>query len=195
VINTSCGIAQLPADGDTEITTGALVPKFKLQIAVRVNAPNTLLSPVPNDVSTVIAAGPPQHTAGNADDEFVPNDDDTPNVDRTRLHVTVGVDIASAVESGTPSPFVSHINDAVTASSFPGRTIGMPVSLWKPWQIVVWPSCGNQPQPTRLNCTAHSALITPVVVGVVCTVPTACPGVCGITVWHCGAGGGAQPMP
>ena len=49
-------------------------------------------------------------------------------------------------------------------------------------------SFGKNPHPTIFNCTAHSAFTTPVVVGVVTTVP-------GTTVKHSGFAGDAHPTP
>jgi hypothetical protein len=132
VINRSCGLAQLPSDGVTEKTIGALVPNASEQVTVLVNGPNTLLSPLENVVVTVTVPAPPQHAAGNPVVEFSPNDADTGIVALTRLQLT-GVTLTNAtVVSATPSPFVSHAKVAAVETVFPGLTIGTPVSDWKP---------------------------------------------------------------
>jgi hypothetical protein len=129
VISTSSRIPHGPLDGVTEITTGALVPKFNVHVVVRVNAPNTLLSPIVNDVVTSIVDTPPQHAAGNA----VPGRLATTGiVARIRLQFT-GVTLVSTITaSGTPSPFVSHVSVAAVVTVFPGRCSGIPVSVWNP---------------------------------------------------------------
>src|SRR5215207_4795830 len=48
-----CKTPQSPSDGVTEITTGALVPRFKAQVVALVKAPNSLLSPAEKVVVTV----------------------------------------------------------------------------------------------------------------------------------------------
>ncbi|HST22110.1 MAG TPA: hypothetical protein VLR90_13385 [Blastocatellia bacterium] len=132
VINRSCGNAQLPLDGDTEITTGALVPNAIEQATVLVNGPNMLLSPSENVVVTTIVPAPPQHAAGNPEDDVVPNDADTGIVALTKLQLT-GVTLTNAtVVSAIPSPFVSHDNVAAVVTVLPGLWIGMPVSPWNP---------------------------------------------------------------
>src|SRR5689334_6792065 len=88
VINTSCATAQLPLDGVTEITTGALTPRFNAHTLVRVNAPKMLLSPAVNVVVTVTVAGPPQHAAGKPDVELAPKLAEVGTVARTRLQLT-----------------------------------------------------------------------------------------------------------
>src|SRR5262245_45843042 len=132
VINTSCGIPQLPFDGDTENTIGALAPNANAHTAVRVNGPNTLLSAPVNVVVTVTVPAPPQHAAGNPLDDVVPNVGDTGIVARTRLQLT-GVTLVSATtDSGIPSPFVSHASVAAVVTVLPGRCSGTPVSSPKP---------------------------------------------------------------
>src|SRR5215208_920553 len=175
LISTSCRILQFPFDGVTLNTTGALVPNFNAHVAVLVNGPNTLLSPAENVVVTVIVAGPPQHAAGNA----VPGSVDIGfSVALTRLQLT-GVTLPNTiVASGIESPFVSHASVAADVTVLPGLCMGIPVSLEKPLQIVVT-SLGKNPHPTRFNCTAHSALTSPVVPGLVTNVP-------GTTTWHSG---------
>jgi hypothetical protein len=191
VISTSSKIPHGPLDGVTEITTGALVPKFNVHVVVRVNAPNTLLSPIVNDVVTSIVDTPPQHAAGNA----VPGRLATTGiVARIRLQFT-GVTLVSTITaSGVPSPFVSHVSVAAVVTVLPGRCSGIPVSVWNPWQMIVV-SFGKNPHPTRLRFTAHNAFTTPVVVGVTTTVPCALPGDVAITVVHNGFAGGAHPTP
>src|SRR5580765_5433794 len=112
VISTSSRIPHGPLDGVTEITTGALVPNANVHVVVRVNAPNTLLSPVVNVVVTSIVDTPPQHAAGNAVVEFGPKLALTGIVARSRLQLA-GVTLVSAItDSGVPSPFVSHVSVA-----------------------------------------------------------------------------------
>src|SRR5207249_6645452 len=53
--------SDLPPDGVTLNTTGALVPRARVHVLVRVNGPNTLLSPAVNVVVTVMVDIPPQH--------------------------------------------------------------------------------------------------------------------------------------
>src|SRR6476660_7391097 len=53
-INRSCAFAQFPSAGVTLYTTGALVPSPNEHVVVRVNGPNTLLSPAVNVLVTVI---------------------------------------------------------------------------------------------------------------------------------------------
>src|ERR1051325_11402183 len=117
LINTSwSGSAQLPFDGVTLNTTGALVPRFNAHTDVLVNGPNTLLSPAVNVVVIVIVAGPPQHAAGNADADVPPNVADVFSVPLTRLQLT-GVTAPNAtVTSGIASPFVSHASAAPLAT-------------------------------------------------------------------------------
>jgi hypothetical protein len=132
VINRSCGIEQLPLDGVTDITTGALVPNAIAHVNVLVNGPNALLSPDENVVVTVIVPAPPQHAAGNPLVDVVPNDADTGIVADIRLQLT-GVTFTSAtVVSATPSPFVSQLNVAAVVTVFPGLCSGTPVSASKP---------------------------------------------------------------
>ncbi len=132
VINRSCDNAQLPFDGATEITTGALVPNAIAQVTVLVNGPNMLLSPSENVVVITIVPAPPQQADGNPEDDVVPNDPDTGIVALTRLQLT-GVTFTNAtVVSAIPSPFVSHDNVAAVVTVFPSLWIGMPVSPWKP---------------------------------------------------------------
>jgi len=127
-INRSCGTEQLPLPGDTEITTGALVPNATEHTAVRVNGPNALLSPDENVVVTVTVPAPPQHAAGNPLVDVVPNVADTGSVALTKLQLT-GVTFTSAtVDSGIPSPFVSHDNVAAVVTVLPSLCSGTPVS-------------------------------------------------------------------
>src|SRR5258705_4918946 len=166
---------------------GALVPRFNEHIVVRVNAPNTLLSPVENVVVTSIVDTPPQQAAGKPVVEFGPKLALTGIVARSRLQLT-GVTFVSAITaSGVPSPFVSHVSVAAVVTVLPGRCSGIPVSVWNPWQMIVV-SFGKNPHPTRFNCTAHNAFTIPVVVGVVTNIP-------GTTVSHYGFSCGAQPTP
>ena len=132
VINTSCSTPHGPVDGVTDITTGALVPSANEHTLVRVNGPNMLLSPAVNVVVTVTVPAPPQHALGNPDVEFAPNDALTGIVALTRLQLT-GVTLTSAtVDSGTPSPFVSHASVAAVVTVLPGLCSGIPVSVWNP---------------------------------------------------------------
>jgi hypothetical protein len=132
VIMVFCGIAQLPFDGDMEITIGALVPNANEQTTVLVNGPNTLLSPDENVVVIVIVPAPPQHAAGNPLDDVDPNDADTGIVALTRLQLT-GVTLTNATTvSGTPFPSVSHARVAAVETVLPGRCNGTPVSDWNP---------------------------------------------------------------
>jgi len=132
VINTSCGTAQFPLDGVTDITIGALVPNANAHVTVLVNGPNTLLSPDENVVVIVIVPAPPQHAAGNPLVDVVPNDADTGIVALSRLQLT-GVTFTSATTvSGIPSPFVSHANVAAVVTVFPGLCSGTPVSAENP---------------------------------------------------------------
>jgi hypothetical protein len=120
VINTSCGTEQLPLDGVTDITIGALVPNAIAHVTVLVNGPNALLSPDVNVVVTVTVPAPPQHAAGNPLDGVEPNDADTGIVALTRLQLT-GVTLTNATTvSAIPSPFVSHDNVAAVDTVFPG---------------------------------------------------------------------------
>lgn len=124
-ISRSCGTAQFPSDGVTLNTTGALVPKFNEHVVVRVNGPNTLLSPVVNVVVTVTVAGPPQHAAGNA----VPGKFASGlNVPLTRLQFNGVTPVNAITASAIPSPFVSHASDAAVVTVFPGLCSGTPVS-------------------------------------------------------------------
>jgi hypothetical protein len=167
LISTSCSIPHGPLDGVTEKTTGALVPRFNAHVDVLVNGPNTLLSPAEKVVVTTIVAGPPQQAAGKA----VPGSVAIGfKVARTKLQLT-GVTLPSTiVASGMESPFVSQAKVAAEVTVLPGLCRGTPVSLLKPEQIVVV-SLGKNPQPTRFNWTAHSALTSPVVPGLVTNVP------------------------
>jgi hypothetical protein len=138
VINTSCNIPHGPLDGVTDVTSGALAPSAILQIAVRVNAPKMLLfgtpsaSPAVKVVVTVIAPAPPQHAAGNPEFEFAPKLADTGIVAVIRLQLT-GITFTNATTvSGVPSPFVSQANVAAVVTTFPGRSIGNPVSFCSP---------------------------------------------------------------
>jgi hypothetical protein len=132
VIRRSCGTPQLPDDGDTEKTIGALAPNAIGQATVLVNAPNTLLSPDENVVVTVTVPAPPQHAAGNPLDDVDPNDADTGIVALTRLQLT-GVTLTNATTvSGTPFPSVSHARVAAVETVLPGRCNGTPVSDWNP---------------------------------------------------------------
>lgn len=131
-INRSCGTEQLPLDGVTDITTGALVPNAIAHTTVLVNGPNTLLSPDENVVVTVIVPAPPQHADGNPLVDVAPNVADTGIVALTRLQLT-GVTLTSATtDSAIPSPFVSHANVAAVDTVFPGLCSGTPVSASNP---------------------------------------------------------------
>jgi hypothetical protein len=131
-ISRSCGTEQLPLDGVTDNTTGALVPNATAHTAVLVNGPNALLSPDENVVVIKIVPAPPQHAAGNPLVEVVPNVADTGIVALTRLQLT-GVTLTSAtVVSAIPSPFVSHDNVAAVVTVLPGLCSGTPVSASKP---------------------------------------------------------------
>jgi hypothetical protein len=125
LINRSCGTAQFPSDGDTENTTGALTPNAIVHVVVRVNGPNTLLSPELNVVVTVTVPVPPQHAAGNA----VPgNVASGLNVPLTRLQFNGVTLVNGIVASAIPSPFVSHASVAAVLTVFPGLCNGIPVS-------------------------------------------------------------------
>jgi len=128
VINTSCSRPHAPFDGVTDITTGALVPNCNEHTLVRVNGPNTLLSPCVNVVVIVIVDGPPQHVPGNADVDVVPNDALTGIVALTRLQLTGVTPVNTITDSAIPSPFVSHANVAAVLTVFPGLCNGTPVS-------------------------------------------------------------------
>src|SRR6266850_5361707 len=91
-INRSCNPLQVPFDGVALNTTGALNPRFNAHVVVRVNGPNTLLSPAVNVVVTVITAGPPQHADGNPVPGMLAN---TGIVAVTRLQLT-GVTLVNA---------------------------------------------------------------------------------------------------
>jgi hypothetical protein len=133
-INRSCPTAQFPSDGVMLYTTGALVPNANVQLVVRVNGPNTLLSPAENVVVTVIVDTPPQHVSGNA----VPGAlDSTAAVALTRLQFTGVTFVNAIVASAIPSPFVSHASVAAVVTVFPGLCSGIPVSVWNPWQMIV----------------------------------------------------------
>ena len=132
VISTSCNTPQGPLDGVTDITTGALVPNATGHVTVRVNAPNTLLSPTVNVVVTVTVPGPPQHAAGNPDVDVDPNVALTGIVALIRLQLTGVTFVSAIVDSAIPSPFVSHASVAAVVTVFPGRCSGIPVSVWNP---------------------------------------------------------------
>lgn len=132
VINTSCNTPQGPLDGVTDITTGALVPNASGHVTVRVNGPNTLLSPAVNVVVTVTVPGPPQHAAGNPDVDVDPNDALTGIVALNRLQLTGVTFVSATTDSAIPSPFVSHASVAAVDTVLPGRCSGIPVSVWKP---------------------------------------------------------------
>ena len=131
-INRSCGTPQLPSDGVTENTTGALVPSATAHVTVLVNGPNTLLSPDVNVVVTVITPAPPQHAAGNPLVEFGPNVADTGIVALTRLQLTGVTAVNATTDSAIPSPFVSHDNVAAVVTVLPGLCNGSPVSASNP---------------------------------------------------------------
>jgi hypothetical protein len=191
-ISRSCiGTAQLPVAGVALNTTGALVPKFNEHVVVRVNGPNTLLSPAVKVVVTVIVDTPPQHASANPVPGRLAS---TGIVALTRLQLTGVTFVNTIIESAIPSPFVSHVSVAAVVTVLPPRCSGTPVSDWNPWQIVVT-SFGKNPHPTKLRFTEHNAFTTPVVVGVVTTVPCALPGDVAITVRQAGFAGGAQPIP
>jgi hypothetical protein len=133
-INRSCVIAQFPSDGVTLITSGALVPNGSGHVVVRVNGPNTLLSPDVNVVVTVIVAVPPQHESGNAVPGELANGF---NVPLTRLQFN-GVTLPNAITaSAIPSPLLSHASVAAVVTVFPPLCNGIPVSVENPWQITV----------------------------------------------------------
>jgi hypothetical protein len=127
VIRMSCNLPHGPLDGVTEITTGALVPNANRQVDVRVNSPNTLLSPVENVVVIVIVAAPPQQLTGNPDVDVAPNVVLTGIVALTRLQLTGVTGVNISVDSKTPSPFVSHARVADVDTVLPGRCNGIPV--------------------------------------------------------------------
>jgi hypothetical protein len=126
VINVSCGTAQSPSDGDSEITTGALTPRSIEHVVVSVNNPNRLLSPLVNVVVVTRFATPPQHANGNA----VPGSCGAraANVPLTRFLLTGVTDDNAIVRSGTPSLFVSHTRFCPVVTVLPGRCNGTPVS-------------------------------------------------------------------
>jgi len=128
VISTSCNLPHGPLDGVTDITTGALVPNCNEHVDVSANNPNRLLSPVVNVVVNTTDAGPPQHVPGNPDVDVGPNDALTGIVALTRLQFTGVTLVNTIVDSGIPSPFVSHNNDAAVVTVFPGLCSGTPVS-------------------------------------------------------------------
>jgi hypothetical protein len=132
VINRSCGTEQLPLDGDTDITIGALVPNAIVHTDVLVNGPKMLLSPSVNVVVTTIVPVPPQHVGGNPLVDVVPNAADTGIVALIKLQLTGVTFTSTTVDSGTPSPFVSHDNVAAVVTVFPGLCSGTPVSASKP---------------------------------------------------------------
>lgn len=131
-INRSCGTAQLPSDGVTENTTGALVPRLIEHATVRVNGPKMLLSPDENVVVTNTVPAPPQHAAGNPLVEFGPNVADTGIVALTRLQLTGVTFVNVTTDSAIPSPFVSHDNVTAVVTVFPGLCNGSPVSASNP---------------------------------------------------------------
>src|SRR5436190_677654 len=88
VINRSCCTAQLPFDGVTEMTIGALTPKSMAHVVVRVNGPKMLLSPAVNVVVAVTTAGPPQHADGNPEVDVAPKLAVVGIVARNRLQLT-----------------------------------------------------------------------------------------------------------
>jgi hypothetical protein len=129
VISRSSSPLHVWVDGVAEKTTGALFPRASEHTVVRVNAPNTLLSPSVNVVVTFIVAGPPQHAAGNP----VPGKlAVTGIVAVIRLQLTGVTLVSTVVESAIPSPFVSHVNVAAVVTVLPGRCSGTPVSASKP---------------------------------------------------------------
>jgi hypothetical protein len=132
VINRSCGIEQLPFDGVTDITIGALVPNASAHVTVLVNGPKILLSPSENVVVTVIVPAPPQHADGNPLVDVAPNDADTGIVALIRLQLTGVTAVSATTDSGIPSPFVSHASVAAVVTVFPGLCSGTPVSASNP---------------------------------------------------------------
>jgi hypothetical protein len=132
VINRSCNVPHGPLEGVTDITTGALTPSANVHTDVRVNGPNTLLSPAENVVVTVTVAVPPQHTPGNALVELGPNVALTGTVALTRLQLTGVTLVSTNVASTTPSPFVSHASVAAVLTFLPSLCSGIPVSDWNP---------------------------------------------------------------
>src|SRR4051794_19930506 len=64
------------------------------------------------------------------------------------------------VNSGIPSPFVSHAKLTVVVTVLPGRCNGTPVSDEKLEHIVVV-SFGKKLSPSKFNCTEQIALIMP----------------------------------
>jgi hypothetical protein len=132
VISRSCNVPHGPVDGVTDNTTGALVPSANAHTDVRVNGPNTLLSPDENVVVTVTVPAPPQHTPGNALVELGPNVALTGIVALTRLQLTGVTPVRAIVASAIPSPFVSHASVAAVVTVLPGLCSGIPVSDVKP---------------------------------------------------------------
>jgi hypothetical protein len=129
VISKSFSPAHCEFEGVTLNTTGALIPSASEQTVVRVNGPNTLLSPAENVVVTVIVPGPPQQADGNPVPGILAN---TGIVAVIRLQLT-GVTLVNATtDSGIPSPFVSHASVAAVVTVLPGLCSGTPVSASKP---------------------------------------------------------------
>src|SRR5262249_28831804 len=214
LISTSSSTPHGPAAGVTLNTTGARIPRSIVQTAVRVNGPNTLLSPAVKVVVTVNFASPPQHAAGKLE-QFSNAPCPPPaggNTDaRTRLQL-IGVTFPSAMTASLiPSPLKSHASVTAVDTVLPGRCSGTPVSSVKPWQMIV-ASFGKNPQPRMFNCTWHPALMIPDV-GVAIRLPLAslwlpaaadptsgCPCATGtvptgVTRTQVGLAGGAQPTP
>jgi hypothetical protein len=173
VTNKSLRPAHCAFDGVTLKTTGALVPSATAHVVVLVNGPNTLLSPAPNVVVTVITPGPPQQADGNPVPGMLAN---TGIVAVTRLQLTGVTFTNDTNDSAIPSPFVSQLSVAAVDTVLPGRCSGTPVSASKPWQMVVT-SFGKNPHPTMFNGTWQIAFTSPVAFGVVTIVP-------GTTFWH-----------
>ena len=145
LINKSCGVEQSPSEGVIEMVTGALTPRSMTQVVVLVNGPKMLLSPSVNVVINVKFAKPPQQDSGKA----VPTNPVAPgaaNVPLTKLMFNGVTDVNAVVVSGIPSPLVSHTNLKAEVTVLPGLCSGTPVSLLKPWQIVVT-SFGMNQQP------------------------------------------------
>lgn len=121
---------QSPFDGVTLNTSGALVPRLIVHLLTRVNGPNALLSPAVNVVVTVTVATPPQQNASNPVPGMLCSGFITAV---TKLQFTgVTLPNTNIVESGVPSPFVSHCNVAAVVTVFPGLDSGCPVSASNP---------------------------------------------------------------
>jgi len=209
VINRSWQLLQSNGpDGDAEITTGALGPKSRLHVMLRVNPPvcsrlKMLLLPALNVTTFVSVANPPQHASGNAVPGN-PNPVSDASVPWIRFWFT-GVTFDNGIaRSGTPSPFVSQFTVSAFVTVLPALCNGNPVESANPWQMIVV-SFGIIPHPTTFNVTLHSAFTIPAVGDAIfcpapfgvaaAAVPTAgCPGATGTVPFgtiakHIGFGG------